>query len=186
MQHPYSDQQLIQGLSSNDSAVIDYLYSQVGPVVKNYIVNHGGSTEDANDLFQEGLVAAYVNIKKQSYTLKSETKFSTYLTQICKYKWYDRLKKGKRSTHIDENYDVPDDTDVIRDIENGEKYSILAELINELGEQCKEILHRYYWLKESMDEIGKALSMVKASVKNGKYRCMQKLKEKATTVNELR
>jgi RNA polymerase sigma factor (sigma-70 family) len=82
--------------------------------------------------------------------------------------------------------DVPDDANIVEAMEVDEKYSILHTFIDALGDQCKEILRRFYWQKESVEEISKALKMVPASVKNGKYRCMQKLKETAQNNEHLR
>ena len=182
----FSDDQIVKGLLQQDDAVINYLYKEIGPKVKQYIMSVGGSTEEANDIFQEGIISVFVNIKSGKYELTQTTKFSTYLIQICKYKWYDTVKSAHKSKGGGEMIEMADDANIIEAIETSEKYTVLHSLIDALGEQCKEILNRFYWEKESIVEIGKALKMVPASVKNGKYRCMQKLKEIAITNEHLR
>ncbi|MDF1699323.1 MAG: sigma-70 family RNA polymerase sigma factor [Saprospiraceae bacterium] len=181
-----TDSQIVSGLLQQEDAVINYLYDEIGPKVKQYIISKGGSAEEANDIFQEGIVSAFINIKSGKYQRSDTTKFTTYLTQICKYKWYDTLKSAHKSKGGGEMIDVPDDANIVEAMELSERYSILHELIDQLGGQCKEILQRFYWQKESIDEISKALKMVPASVKNGKYRCMQKLKESAQNNEHLR
>lgn len=182
----YSDQQLIEGLRQQNDAVINYLYKVVGPKVKQFIVNAGGSSDEADDIFQEGIISCYINIKSGKYEMSVNARFSTYLTQVCKYKWYDLLKSANKSRKSAEMPDLPDDTRILEALQDDEKYAILHGLIDELGDQCKDILKRFYWLKESIEEIGKALTMLSASVKNGKYRCMQKLKEAALQNEHLR
>lgn len=181
-----TDSQIVNGLLQQEDAVINYLYKEIGPKVKQYIMSVGGSGEEANDIFQDGIVAAYVNIKSGKYQLSANTKFTTYLIQICKYKWYDMLKSAHKSKTGGEMVELPDDSNIVEAMEVSERYTILHSLIDTLGNQCKEILRRFYWEKESIEEISKALKMVAASVKNGKYRCMQKLKESALNNEHLR
>lgn len=181
-----TDNQIVRGLLQQEDVVINFLYDEIGPKVKQFIISKGGSSEEANDIFQEGIVSAFVNIKSGKYKISESTKFTTYLIQICKYKWYDTLKSAHKSKRGSEMIDIPDDANIIEAMEVSEKYGILHQLIDALGDQCKEILRRFYWQKESIDEISKALKMVPASVKNGKYRCMQKLKETALNNEHLR
>lgn len=186
MQTNFSDIQLIDGLLQQEDAVINYLYEEVGPKVKQIIINAGGSSEEADDIFQEGIISCYVNIKTGKYQSLSSSKFTTYLTQVCKYKWYDVLKSANKSRKTSEMPDLPEDSGIEDALMDGERYAILHQLIDDLGQQCKDILHRFYWLKESIETISKDLKMVAASVKNGKYRCMQKLKESALKNEHLR
>jgi len=181
-----TDNQLISGLLQQEDAAINYLYEDVGPKVKQYIMSVGGSQDEADDIFQEGIISAFVNVRSGKYQQSDNTKFTTYLTQICKYKWYDVLKSAHKSKRGGEMMDIPDDQNIQEALEVSEKYSVLHTLIDELGNQCKDILQRFYWKKESIEEISKALKMVAASVKNGKYRCMQKLKETALGNEQLR
>lgn len=182
----FSDNQLIEGLLQQKDAVINHLYEEVGPKVKHYIINAGGSFDEADDIFQEGIISCYINIKTGKYQQSEGAKFTTYLTQVCKYKWYDVLKSANKSRKTAEMPDLPEDSGIIEAMMDDEKYAVLHQLIEELGQQCKDILHRFYWLKESIEEISSALKMVSASVKNGKYRCMQKLKASAINNEHLR
>lgn len=184
---PYqSDSLLVQGLVQHEDAALNYLYEEVGPKVKQYIMSVGGNEAEANDIFQDGIVSAFVNIKSGKYQVSDNAKFSTYLIQICKYKWYDTLKSAHKSKRGGEMIDIPDDSNIIESMEENEKYSILHAVIKSLGEQCQEILRLFYWEKESIEGISKVLKMVPASVKNGKYRCMQQLKAKAANNEYLR
>lgn len=179
MRDSISDREIVQGLVENNSRVINYLYSEVGPKVKHIIMRSGGSKEEANDIFQEGIITAFENIRSEKYSLRDNTKFTTYLIQVCKYKWYDISNSARKSKNINLDTDFQDDEDIVKDIIRQEQYKKLHKLIDDLGERCKEILNRFYWEKESMTEIGEALNMLPKSVKNGKYRCMKELRDLA-------
>jgi len=180
-----SDEELVNGIKVQNDKAINYLYEQIGPRVKQYIVSAGGSSEEANDIFQEGVISAFVNIRTGKYQQDGKTKFASYLTQICKYKWYDTLKSGHRKTSQNELVDVESSESIQEAMEISDKYSALHQVIDQIGEQCKQIILLFYWEKKSIDEISQSLKMVPASVKNGKYRCMQKLKEKAKGLAQL-
>ena len=47
----------------------------------------------------------------------------------------------------------------------------------ELGENCRELLIRFYYKKESMRTISKYFDWTEGSTRNNKYRCLQTLRE---------
>ena len=47
----------------------------------------------------------------------------------------------------------------------------------DLGENCRELLIRFYYKKESMRTISEHFDWTEASTRNNKYRCLQKLRE---------
>lgn len=183
MNNSIKDKDIIHGLINNESEIINYLYAEIGPMVRHLIMRGGGSEEEANDIFQEGIITAYENIKSGKYEHRESTRFSTYLIQVCKFKWYDILKSPQKTRNSSLEIDVEDEADIITEIIRQEKYKKLHQLLDELGKQCKEILKRYYWEKESMETISIVLNMQPKSVKNGKYRCMEKLRELAIKLN---
>ena len=107
-----SDQELVKGILAQDDKAINYLYENVGPRVRQIIINAGGSGEEADDIFQEGIISAFINIRSGKYTPDSKTKFSTYLTQVCKYKWYDVLKSSHKKTAQNELVDIETDDSI--------------------------------------------------------------------------
>ncbi len=176
----YTDMQLVEGFRSQDDHVIRYIYQKIGPLVRNLVIKGGGSDAEAEDIFQEGLVAAYINIKNGKYA-RQQAKFSSYLIQICKFRWFDLVKSSHRKkggVMLDINM-KDKDPDIQFALEEEQKHEVLHSLIDTLNEQCKEIILRYYWEHQSLSEISQALGMAPASVKNGKYRCMQQLKKNA-------
>lgn len=185
MTRNYTNQELINGLIHNDKSILDYLYAQVGPPVRTMILNLGGSSEEANDIFQEGIVAAFVNVRSGRYTDLSNTKFTTYLQQLCKYKWYDVMK----SAHKTKSAALPDDFQLkyeeSESLEQDERMRIVRSNLEKLGQRCREILNYFYWENKTMDEIATIYEMTVASVKNAKYRCMQQLKVKCKEINIL-
>jgi len=179
----YSDEELVEGLKKQDPVMIDYLYKNAGPMVYKLIVNSGGDQNDAEDIFQEGILAMYINVRTGKYKLSSRARLTTYLVQICKYKWLDHVKSAyvsKNVLGIDQEL-LSESGDYEGD-EKEERIKMLHRCIQKLGESCKRILHLFYWEKKSYEEIAIEIGQTPPSAKNQKYRCMKKLKELATTI----
>lgn len=180
----YNNEELVEGLKVQNSQVIQYLYEKVGPMVYKLIIDSGGKLADAKDIFQEGVLAAYLNIRTGKYSPSQNAKFSTYLIQICKFKWYDLNKSSYVKKKSDEEMkDIADESEWSGESEAEQRIKRLHKLLGHLGERCKKILHLFYWKKLSIEEIGLAMELETNSAKNQKYRCMKKLKELATHKN---
>lgn len=174
--HYFSDENLVEGLKEQDPEIIKYLYDTIGPQVHNLVSRSGGKPEDARDIFQDGILAAYLNIQSGKYELSPLTRFSTYLIQICKYKWYDHRNSAYVRLHGGEvpEQSIEDRTRIMPEQED--RIKMIQKCYRLLGDQCKRILHLFYWEKWSIGKIGKELNMETNSAKNQKYRCMQRLR----------
>lgn len=89
-----STEQILDGIISNNSFIIQYVYKKFFAIVRNYILNHGGREEDARDIFQDGIMAIYEQRKNKD--LKIESGFGTYIYAVCRNKWLNlRRNSGK-------------------------------------------------------------------------------------------
>lgn len=154
---------------------LNYCYSQLFPKVKVFITSNSGNEAEAQDIFQEALLAAWQNVNKGSFK-GDKSDFEAYIYQIAKYKWLDILKsKYRKSTHLtDELERLKNDRE--EDYKEVETKHLL-QAVAKLGEICRELLQMFYYQKLSLEEIGKNLGYNKSVAKTKKYRCMQKLRK---------
>ncbi len=146
--------------------------------VEAFICKNSGTTADARDVFQEAMIAAWLNVKEERFRPKSEESLGGYIFQIAKYKWLDVLKsKGyKSSVRLVRDDLVEDDRDDFQQEETDKRLQMLRSIYAKLDEKCKAILDRFYFQKLSLDAIGAELEHDASTVKTLKYRCMQKLR----------
>lgn len=172
------DSALIQGITNNERKALDTIYQQSFGQIKQFIVHNNGSEQDAEDIFQEGLLAVWRNIKSGKYENQKNVKLSTYVFQVCKYRWFEHLKsaKVKYSTRLNPEYDIVEENNLAQLQEEEERASYLRSLFEQLGEKCQQILNLYYYKKKSLAEIAQEMDYTPQSAKNEKYRCMQRLK----------
>lgn len=174
-----SDTEMLAGIKKGDDFAFQVLYKSAFPPVKTFVLNNKGKEADAEDVFQDGMIAFWDNIRKDKFQMLEGVKISSYLIKICKYRWLERLKSSdfKYSvtllSTIENEYP---DSNVLSDLISSEEISQLEVRLGRLSEKCRTILKLYYYEKRSMSEIAEVLIMQPLSVKNEKYRCMEKLK----------
>lgn len=188
--HNNDNDVIVSAFKTNDKAVLKSFYTNNYSKVEVYVLQNSGTVAHAKDIYQEAFLAVWKNIKNDKFEAKSESAINGYLIKIAKNKWLDTLrsKKFKSTMSIDKNSHL-----TIADQENnstaddnlGEnRLQGVMQAFNELGDGCKDLLMQFYFEKKSMKEIAEVLNLDAASVKNKKYRCMQKLKEIALKITQ--
>ena len=151
---------------------VNQLYSLCFDSVKYFIVNNSGNTQDAEDIFQEGLLALYNRLIEGKFQGKSTLK--TYLFSICKYLWINKLRTINRvSVNSLEN---------VMELPNEEFHSVdtvsLEKIFSQLRGECQEILKLFYFESMSMEQIKSVFNLGSTqAAKNKKHRCLQHLIE---------
>lgn len=161
--------------SKTDKAFQD-LYGYF-PAVKKLVLKNGGNSDDALDVYQEGLIILCKKVKDIDFKLTSS--LNTYLYGVCKYIWKNELKKRKNKQYVEllpgQNPSIEADVDSYNE---SEKVSKLAEqAVLQLGEQCREILKLFYFDLWSMKKIAEKFGFASENVaKNQKYKCVETAK----------
>ena len=174
-----NDEALLEGLKNNDRHAFETLYKDNFGPVKNFILQHGGSEDSAADIFQEGIIALWNNIRDGKFELRSGTRISSYLFQVCKFKWYERTKSAhhSKSASMSAVREEPDEEpEALEGLIKKEEIDRFTSLFSQLGEKCRQILRFFYYEQLSMAEIADKLGYAPKSAKNEKYRCIMKLK----------
>ncbi|SMD42978.1 RNA polymerase sigma factor, sigma-70 family [Aquiflexum balticum DSM 16537] len=171
--------EILEGIKNNDADIIQGIYQDQYPKVEKFVLSNNGNSQEAKDIFQEAFVALWKNIKSDRFTPENSTAINGYLYQIAKNKWLDQLRSSKfRKTVPLESYHEGMDEE-IEDRES--KLNQIDSSFKNLGKNCKELLTRFYYKKESMSRIAKAFDWTEATARNNKYRCIQRLKEMLIT-----
>ncbi len=173
------DEDILRAIQSGDETAIDYLYQTYYQPIKLYVLQNSGNADDARDVFQDGVVAFWVNVREGNFQLTSEATLATYFTRICKNRWLDKIRSAdfKRKASLDAVTEPMATDDVLSRMISTEEVSQLAVLFGKLGDKCQQILRSFYYEKQSLEKIADTLGMQTDSLKNEKYRCMMRLKE---------
>ncbi len=176
-----SDEDLVKKLKSNNYSendeAMNFLYSAMYRKITSYINKNSGSDQDADDIFQDSLIALYKSAKVNR--LDEVNNIQAYFYSICRNLWLKALKKNQRTTALTDEYDTLGEEAIqVTTLLSDEKSTLLDRLLKGLGESCKNILVYYYYERLKMKEIMTLMNFSSEQVaKNKKSSCMKKLKE---------
>lgn len=167
----------LTALRERDSRGIREIYEDLAPAVRQWVRNNSGSDSDAEDLFQEGLMAIY-----DRYCLRGEAfegSFGGLLMTICKRRWYDRLSKKKRDDDIRNaeanRYDNEADEWEAAEatLEQQGRQKRLEQVFQYLSEQCRRVLALLITEQLPVEEVAEQLGISNANtVYQNKHRCL--------------
>ena len=173
---------LVDGLQTEDNKAIQYMYDTYKNGIFKFVTDNKGSTEDADDLFQEALLATIKNLKRGKF--EKSAKLSTYFYSIARYKWLTVLKKRGRSGQL---IDSDNELDFIElsqqeyqnqfiEEEKNDKIKMIANSLAKLKQDCRELLIAFYYEKKNMKQLAKRYNYTEGFVRVKKNRCMESLR----------
>lgn len=170
----YSDNEIIEGIATDKSKVLMYVYRKYSPYIDNYVLQHSGTIDQAKDLFQEGMIVIYKKVLAED--LELTCKFSTYLYAVCKRIWMqDRRKAKLRFDKMKEVGIAAEPTTPYGHEHSDEARELFDKHFRQLSPDCQKILLLHF-NDCNIEEIRKALGYDTAHhVMDRKYRCKRSL-----------
>ena len=177
------DPELLELLKKGDSKGFKEIYLRTFKTVSHYVVDNSGRVEDAEDIFQDSLIALLNNLRRINFQLS--TSIENYFLSIVRNLWLGQLKKRKVKNV--ENLDslsqqwinVPEEDVDAMALENERQEKLYTEF-GLLGEDCKKLLTGYYYYHKSLEELAKMMNYTYDFMKVKKFRCMKELRSKLT------
>jgi RNA polymerase sigma factor (sigma-70 family) len=176
----YSDDAILKGLKEKKSDSIRFLYREYFPMAKSIVEKNSGSYEDAEDVFQDGIIVLYQKILAGPLTLNCSLK--TFFFSICRNIWMQRLDRKWRLLYQDdlvseaiEDYDaVPIEVNE----EKLEKTRLYQLHFLSLPSDCQKIL-KMFLSRISLKEISDRMGFKDVHyAKTRKYLCKNMLRKK--------
>jgi len=121
------------------------------------------------------VIAFYNNIKREKL-VKLEYALKTYLFAIGKNLAHKRLEKNKYQSYIDiSGFEIRFEDE---HFEKQQEKEIIGQMIQKLGDNCKNIIKLFYFQRYSLESIAMELQYKdKNVVKVTKNRCIKELKK---------
>ncbi|MBT8231381.1 MAG: sigma-70 family RNA polymerase sigma factor [Saprospiraceae bacterium] len=134
------DKELLTGLKAGDRKTLDYIYKNILPKVKYWILQNKGSVEDAYDIFQEVIETTLLNINHV------HTSFSGMIMQMAKNKWIDGRRKKKTREKVRDglqhrqDYDRSAENEFIEKEKEYLKFKLLENSFKQLSDVCQKVM----------------------------------------------
>jgi RNA polymerase sigma factor (sigma-70 family) len=178
----FSDSDLIAAIRGKEKLepAIWQLYEDHLGISRSFIMSKGGTEQDADDIFQETIVAFIDCVQKEKF--RQESGIRTFLISISRNLWYNEIRRRKRADSREKLYESDreqEDAGINDIIQERETKRQMNQLLQSLGESCRKILELFYYENLSMKEIVLHLHYENEQVvRNKKYKCLQQLAEK--------
>jgi RNA polymerase sigma factor (sigma-70 family) len=174
----YSDEAILEGLRLRSDYIINFTYKEFFPLVKFLVTGNGGADEDAEDIFQDGIVTLYNKISLNQLTIT--TSFRTYIYSVCRNLWFQKLNRRKavfdKLTDVEEYIDLPKDMLTEASIEETEKQRIIQTHFLNMPDDCQKVL-RLFIQKVPLTQIAGIMGFKTENyTKTRKYQCKENLK----------
>lgn len=154
---------ILKGIFENDRTVVEYVYDKYFNAIKSYVTRYKGTKEDAWDIFQDGIVIIYEQIKNKDLVIKSS--FMTYFFTICKYQWLKILREKNKKYYesIENNKEVEqlnlkqNTAELDETIEKENRVKLYTRNFQKLSISCQEMLKlvaRGLTVNEITEELG--------------------------------
>lgn len=144
------------------------VYQKSFPAVARHVAKMGGSVEEAQDIFQDALVAYYEKIVSGNQSIANG---HAYIFGIAKNLWLQQYKNGSKNSLLQsqgsfvENEETPSTEKVLH-------YLATA------GKKFMELLKAYYYDHMSVENVVSAFGYSgKRPATVAKYKCLEKVRE---------
>lgn len=152
---------------TNQQEEIRKLYLEVFPDVSKYIHKHGGTLEDAREIFQEAIVVFYENALFGKKQIGSSHR---YLFGICRNLWLNHFNLATKSASLDH-------VDPAEEIATDQTEKLITYL-QKAGEKCMNLLQSFYYEKLNMAELADRFGFAsERSATVQKYKCLEKVRD---------
>lgn len=170
--------QQFHAIKENDEKALKDLYRANYPKAERYVVDNNGTIEEAKDIYQDAFITVWRNVQAGRFQPQHNGSLNGYLLQVVKHKWLDHLRTVKRKP-------VVPLTEGLNGMEAMPGFSeteqtmlkLVKKHLQQLGQQCRDVLERFYYHRQSLRTISEVFGWTEATAKNNKYRCLQRLKD---------
>ena len=175
----YTDDEILRAIKSeNSGSVLNYLYKNVQPKIKAWVLQNNGDVEEAQDIFQDAVIAFYKYVRMNQF--KEGNNVTGFIYSISKNLWINRVKQKNRMVVNIEKHEnnFIEENDFFSQIISNERANKIQEILSQLGERCKELLTHSIYDRMTMEEISKKMGFNNAdTAKTKHYKCKQRLIE---------
>jgi RNA polymerase sigma factor (sigma-70 family) len=186
----FPDTEIIENLQAGKrlDETIKAIYRGSFDTLACYITANNGSEQDAEDIFQEVLVAFIELVQKGKF--RGDSSIRTFLYSMNRHAWLNELKKRGRAAAREDKFgkeqaQVEHDSSIA--MADREAKAGITGLMTALGETCKKILLLFYFENRSMKEIvGLTDYENEQVVRNKKYKCLKALEKMIDEKPELK
>jgi RNA polymerase sigma-70 factor (ECF subfamily) len=150
-----------------------------GSAVLKFVRLSNNTAEPDDDILQDALLTAYVEVERGHYEQRAGIPFTAYVKGIARNKIREARRRNRRWAPLEEAANVPADLApraLEGKVESREARRALRQGLEQLSPQRQQVLQRYLD-GESLAEIAQRLDITEALVRQHKHRALERLQQ---------
>lgn len=181
-----SDKEILEQIKNGDPMnTMEVLYAREFPKIRSYILKNNGNDEDARDIFQEVIMKLFTHIKLGKFN--EEYELAGFMFTVGRNAWRKQAGRAMNTSDLDVAKASGQHADNMYDkIFDDERKSVVEELLNSVGENCKQILKLVLFDNIPLKKVAKLLGYAtETTAKTRHYKCKQRLIKKVKASEQL-
>ncbi|GAA4108493.1 hypothetical protein GCM10022393_04650 [Aquimarina addita] len=165
---------IFNGIIAGDQKILNLFYEKNFTTVHSFIIQNSGNESDSEDIFQDGFIILYKQLKSDSFHI--DCSIHTYFYGICKNVWMNRLRRKFKVIccgAIDKLI-IKIEQQSVDLAEIDEKELLYRKHFLKLTCKCKEVLTSFFDGK-SMKETALAMQCSEGYARKNKFECKKNL-----------
>jgi RNA polymerase sigma-70 factor (ECF subfamily) len=150
-----------------------------GPAVLKYVRLSNNTAEADEDILQDAMLTAYVEVERGRYEQRAGIPFTAYVKGIARNKIREARRRGRHWAALEEAANLPADPApraLEGVVEHRQARQALRQGLEQLSPQRRQVL-QHYLDGESLAEIAQRLDITEALVRQHKHRALERLQQ---------
>ena len=182
-----NDDSIIEGIKKFEDAAVTRLYNKHKDYSLRFMNSKYDDEHTVRDIYQDAVIVFIENIRYKNLKLEN-TSIQSYLNSICYNQIKIRFSNKRKPLLVGDDFDnqnnynenITDWFNDVNDIKN-ERIKIIQEelqIMKEKGQQCFELLRKFFFEKKTMEIISEQMNYTNAAnAKAQKWKCQERLKK---------
>lgn len=186
MPPPHPDTRYLVALLSNDNQVIAEIYARFAERIERMVLSNSGSSDDARDVFQEGLISINRQARRPNFVLTCP--FEAYLWCVCRGKWLNELRRRRREEVTISHFEGYTDVHLAEDLAEAllreeDRDHLFRRCFEQLGASCRQLL-QLAWTGLSMEQVSQRMGISYGYARKHKSECIGQLMNRVQQSSE--
>ncbi|GAB3991964.1 hypothetical protein GCM10028807_23730 [Spirosoma daeguense] len=173
----FTVREVVSGLrnAQDVEAITEYLYHEYFQTIRNMVRKYKGNEQDSQDLFQDVLIIFIEIVARDKFDPEGNASLATFLYGIAYRLWRKRKQRAENRLKWEQDF-VTTTYEVEDSVRQYENQLTANQLLTRIGEPCRSLLEAYYLDGLSLDEIASQYQLPEPTIRQRKFRCLQKLR----------
>lgn len=168
---------ILADLKGENNQAFGRLYQSYFGMVDYYIIKNSGSTNDAEDIFQDTMVVLIEKLRQDNFQLTASIK--TYIMAIAKNLWLKRLRNNRAAMDFELLYEDEFMQEIDLSIEAEKSYKDkLQNYMHKITKHCKGLIHDIFFKEKAIEQIQKEYGYTSIhNAQNQKHKCIEQIRK---------